>query len=74
MINRYLTNALKHFDWNGPNAEALWEPYFGARICRKLVKLLIDAGFQRQALKGASGSLLFAYDLRAAISIQLTSR
>ncbi|KAI0398718.1 cytochrome P450 [Xylaria palmicola] len=60
MINRYLNHALKHFDWDGPDAQASWEPLFGARICRELVKWLKDAGFQRKALTGALGSLLFA--------------
>ncbi|KAI1100576.1 putative cytochrome P450 [Jackrogersella minutella] len=60
MIDRHLTAALEHFDWNGPDAEALWEPCFGARICRELVKWLMEAGFQRPALNGALGSLLFA--------------
>ncbi|KAI1073514.1 cytochrome P450 [Whalleya microplaca] len=60
MIERHLTSLLKHFDWNGSDAEALWEPHFGARVCRELVKWLMDAGFQRPALNGALGALLFA--------------
>ncbi|KAI0097726.1 putative cytochrome P450 [Nemania sp. FL0031] len=60
MIDKYLNQALEKFAWDGPDAQALWEPLFGARICRELVKWLIEAGFQREALTGALGSLLFA--------------
>ncbi|KAI0469087.1 putative cytochrome P450 [Xylaria cf. heliscus] len=58
MIGKYLDLALERFDWDAP--PMAWEPCFGARICRELVKWLRDAGFRREAVTGALGALLFA--------------
>lgn len=58
MIGKHLDVAFNNFDWDGPEME--WEPRFGARVCRELVKWLHEAGFRREALSGALGALLFA--------------
>ncbi|ORY71962.1 putative cytochrome P450 [Pseudomassariella vexata] len=60
MIGKYLDAAWSKFDWNGPSAEVFWEPLFGARVCREIVKWLKDDGFQAEAAAGALGMLLMA--------------
>lgn len=60
MVARYLESASVGFDWNGPSSEAYWEPHFGARVCREIVKWLRDAGFGDQTAPAALGALLFA--------------
>jgi hypothetical protein len=60
MIGKYVDAAWARFDWDGPNAEAFWEPHFGARVCREIAKWLRGAGFRKEAVAGALGVLLFA--------------
>lgn len=60
MIGKYVDAACDRFDWDGPSAESFWEPHFGARVCREIVKWLRDDGFQKEAVAGALGVLLFA--------------
>ncbi|KAM7192626.1 Cytochrome P450 [Rhypophila sp. PSN 637] len=60
MIQRYLDSGLRDSDWDRANVDADWEPLFGARVCRELVKWLLDAGFERRSAAGALGALLFA--------------
>lgn len=60
MIEKYLDEAWADFDWDGPSVETYWEPQFGARVCRELVKWLRSDGFHSKAIAGALGVLLFA--------------
>ena len=60
MMDRYLDSAWANFDWEGPDAEAYWEPHFGARVCREIVKWLRGSGFHGRTAAGALGTLLFA--------------
>jgi hypothetical protein len=60
MIRTYVDAARKNFDWTGPAAEAGWEPEFGARVTRELVKWLREARFRDEVATGALGMLLFA--------------
>ncbi|KAK6063442.1 Cholesterol 7-alpha-monooxygenase 4 [Seiridium cupressi] len=60
MIDSYLRVAWKEFDWNGPDADAYFEPHFGARVSREIVRWLKDGGFHDRSQAGALGSLLFA--------------
>ena len=38
MCARYVSSAAQRFDWNGPDAEADWEPEYGSRMSRELIK------------------------------------
>ncbi|KAK0649732.1 hypothetical protein B0T16DRAFT_457117 [Cercophora newfieldiana] len=49
---RYLQDANASFDWNGPDAEADWEPIFGARFTRKLAKWMNQSGFSPRTQGG----------------------
>lgn len=60
MIRRYVDAAWANFDWEGPDAEAHWEPHFGARVCREIARWLNGSGFPDTSVAGALGSLLFA--------------
>ncbi|KAH8820156.1 putative cytochrome P450 [Xylogone sp. PMI_703] len=60
MMDKYLDAAWANFDWNGPDAEAAWEPHFGARVSREIVKWLRESGFHERTGAGALAALLFA--------------
>lgn len=60
MIEKYVDSARSNFDWDGPSAESLWEPHFGARVCREIAKWLNDSGFADVSIAGALATLLFA--------------
>ncbi|KAL9087509.1 MAG: hypothetical protein Q9165_006620 [Trypethelium subeluteriae] len=60
MIGRYLDDAWASFDWKSSSAEASWEPHFGARVCREIIEWFRGDAFQRKAMTGALGALLFA--------------
>ncbi|PHH90234.1 hypothetical protein CDD83_4202 [Cordyceps sp. RAO-2017] len=49
MCGRYLEEAFKRFDWDGPDATAGWEPIFGSRYARERAKSTRDAGFTWQS-------------------------
>ncbi|KAK8001947.1 hypothetical protein PG991_014169 [Apiospora marii] len=36
MTARWVESAWKGFDWDGPDAEAAWDPHFGARVMREI--------------------------------------
>lgn len=36
MTSKYLAAAWANFDWQGPDADADWEPHFGSRAAREL--------------------------------------
>ena len=61
-IRRYLDSAWEQYEWDGPAAEAPWEPHFGAQISREVVKWFKDNGFnERDTGAGAIGILAWAY-------------
>ena len=60
MMRKYVDAAWANFDWNGPAADADWEPHFGARVCRELVKWLRESGFHDKVVVGAMAMLVFA--------------
>lgn len=37
MCRRYVDAAEKEFDWDGPDADAEWEPHYGSRMARELI-------------------------------------
>jgi hypothetical protein len=52
MGEKFLTAAWRKFDWDGPDADADWEPTFGSRFHRTHSKFLKERGF---ALRSRSG-------------------
>lgn len=56
---KWLEAAWENFDWDGPDADADWEPNFGARVCRELSKWLKE-NFSWQSQAGFFSSLLIA--------------
>ena len=59
-IREYLDSGLESFDWNGPDVESTWEPVFGARVCRELVKWLQESGMCNESVAGFLGTFLWA--------------
>ncbi|KAH7324302.1 cytochrome P450 [Stachybotrys elegans] len=57
-FEKYIADGMENFDWQASGAEANWEPHFGARITRELVKWLSDAKFRPKTVAGALGTLL----------------
>lgn len=60
MISKYLDTAWLNFDWNAAAADADWEPQFGARACREIVKWFKESGFHGKVAVGAMAMLVFA--------------
>ena len=61
VLGKHAAVALDQFDWNGPDAEAQWEPLLGARVCREECKLFREWGTPDVSIAGALGTLIFAY-------------
>lgn len=60
MMHKYVEAAWTDIDWNGPAADADWEPNFGARVSREVVKWIKESGFHDQVAVGAMAMLVFA--------------
>ncbi|EXF77052.1 hypothetical protein CFIO01_01699 [Colletotrichum fioriniae PJ7] len=52
MMSDFLTDAWAKFDWNGPDADADWEPIFGSRLQREHSKFWQQKGFSLQSRAG----------------------
>ncbi|KAI3528664.1 hypothetical protein CSPX01_16066 [Colletotrichum filicis] len=52
MMSDFLTDAWAKFDWNGPDADADWEPTFGSRLQREHSKFWEKKGFSLQSRAG----------------------
>lgn len=50
---KYLEANFAEFDFNGPDAEADWEPIWGSRANRELCKFFRDSGFALNSQAGA---------------------
>lgn len=59
MMRRWISHAWENFDWDGPAAGSTWEPYFGARICREVVKWTKERGFTEQLAIGSMAMFVF---------------
>lgn len=55
MNREYMHMALKTFNWDGPEAKAVWEDTFGAPFGRELVRWSLDVGFDVQTIAGIFG-------------------
>ncbi len=59
---KYLKAAWDEFDWNGPDADADWEPIFGARFSRELAKWIKECDFDLETAAGiVSVTSIFGY-------------
>jgi hypothetical protein len=56
---RVLKDSLSSFDWDGPDAEAEWEPILGSRFVRSLVKFGRERAFSIQSIAGMMGGAVF---------------
>lgn len=52
MCQRFLEEAFRDFDWNGPDADADWEPIFGSRFSREHAKWAKECGFSLRSRAG----------------------
>ncbi|KAF4775274.1 hypothetical protein HER10_EVM0008585 [Colletotrichum scovillei] len=52
MMSDFLTDAWAKFDWNGPDADADWEPIFGSRLQREHSKFWEKKRFSLQSRAG----------------------
>lgn len=59
MTRRHIDSAWEHFDWNGPDKDAEWEPHFGSRLSRETAKWLRNGNFSDQAAAGHTLASLF---------------
>lgn len=59
MTRKHIDSAWKHFDWNGADADSVWEPHFGSRLSRETAKWLREGGFSDQATAGHTLASLF---------------
>ncbi|ROV92191.1 hypothetical protein VMCG_09275 [Cytospora schulzeri] len=59
MVRRHIDAAWDSFDWNGPDADALWEPHFGSRLSRESARWLREQGFSDHVIAGHTLATLF---------------
>jgi hypothetical protein len=59
MSQHILKECLLSYDWEGPAAQAEWEPILGSRYVRSLMKAGHDRGFSLQSLGGMFGGAIF---------------
>lgn len=59
-IQKWLDAAEAGFDWESPEASAEWEPRFGARAPRELVKWMRETGWRSEVVAATAGALVFA--------------
>lgn len=59
-IQKWLDAAETGFDWESPEATAEWEPRFGARAPRELVKWMRETGWRSEVISATAGALVFA--------------
>ncbi|OLN85834.1 Cholesterol 7-alpha-monooxygenase 4 [Colletotrichum chlorophyti] len=52
MMSKFLTDAWSTFDWDGPDADADWEPIFGSRLQREHSKFYKENGFSLRSRAG----------------------
>lgn len=59
-ILTWLNSASTGFEWDGPEAEADWEPSFGGRAPRELIKWMKETGWRSEVVAATVGALVFA--------------
>lgn len=64
MTRKYLDAAWANFDWQGPDADADWEPHFGARGARELAKWMKET-LSPQTSAGNVAAVIFGTNANA---------
>ncbi|KAK0650000.1 cytochrome P450 [Cercophora newfieldiana] len=59
-VHRYLYPAVGEFAWDSDSATADWEPVFGSRVNREVIRWMREDGFAPQTIAGAI-SILFIF-------------
>lgn len=59
-IERWLDSAARDFEWEGPEAEADWEPHFGGRAVRELYKWMKETEWRNEVIAATLGAFCFA--------------
>ncbi|KAK1997997.1 cytochrome P450 [Colletotrichum falcatum] len=52
MTQRFMKDAFSTFDWDGPDVDSSWDPVFGSRYVRLLMKWLADREMSMQTRAG----------------------
>ncbi|KAK1980220.1 cytochrome P450 [Colletotrichum cereale] len=52
MTQRFIRDAFSTFDWDGPDVDSTWDPIFGSRYVRLLMKWLADKDMSMQTRAG----------------------
>ena len=77
MCRRYVDAAAREFDWRGPDAEAEWEPHYGSRMARELIRWATE-NLSEETTAGMVATFIFgsvvALSLQAPRRIALTLR
>lgn len=61
-VQRYLETSIKALDWDGPEAQSDWEPNFGSRFSRTMVRIMIEKGFDMRSMAGGfSNTIVYGY-------------
>ncbi|KAH7322417.1 putative cytochrome P450 [Stachybotrys elegans] len=58
-IGTWLENGLSKMNWNGPDTDANWEPLFGGRVVRELVKWMLETNWRKEVIAATLGALIF---------------
>ncbi|KAK3328242.1 cytochrome P450 [Cercophora scortea] len=59
MTRKHIDSAWEHFDWNGPDAKATWDPHWGSQLSRESARWLCQGGFSDHATAGHTLATLF---------------
>ncbi|KAI5862347.1 cytochrome P450 [Durotheca rogersii] len=59
MTTKQTAIAYEEFDWDGPEAESDWDPYWGSRFAREIALWLKESGFSVRTASGHTMATLF---------------
>ena len=59
MVHNQVKEAWEEFNWNGPEANSDWDPYWGSRFAREIAKWLKESGFSNRTASGHTTATLF---------------
>lgn len=59
MVHKQVEDAWENFDWNGPEAQSDWDPYWGSRFAREIARWLRESGFSNRTCSGHTTATLF---------------
>ena len=59
MCRHYIDSASNEFDWDGPDVDAEWEPHYGSRMFRELIRWATN-NLSAETTAGMVATLIFA--------------